>query len=60
MKTQRDPIKQIARNNQNHSHPSRSRDRRVEPCSRIISGVDGGSSSMTSSGIEPLPSSDKW
>ena len=32
--------KQIARNNQNHSQPSRSRDRRVEPCSRTISGEE--------------------
>lgn len=39
------PIKQMARNNQNHSQPSRSRDRRVEPCSRTMSGEDGGSSS---------------
>ena len=37
---QRDPMKQMARNNQNHSQPSRLRDRRVEPCSRTISGED--------------------
>lgn len=42
---QRDPMKHIARNNQNHSQPSRSRDRRVEPCSITISGDEGGSSS---------------
>ncbi|AXH78962.1 MAG: hypothetical protein [Circular genetic element sp.] len=44
---QREPMKQIARNNQNHSQPSRSRDRRVEPCSRTMSGEEGGSSSSS-------------
>ena len=34
------PMKQTARNNQNHSQPSRSRDRRVEPCSITISGEE--------------------